>query len=51
MKPILRHQSLLLFRKSCKPHRVIRLRPIRKLNVVFHPAHRFGVKPRLTIIS
>ena len=51
MKPVLRYQSQLLFRKSYKPNRVIRIRPAAKLNVVFRPLNRFGVKPQLTIVS
>ena len=50
MKPVLRHQSQLLFRKSYKPHRVIRIRPTAKLNLVFRPVRRFGVKPQLTTV-
>jgi hypothetical protein len=49
MKPVMRYQSQLLFR-SYKPKRVIRIRPTVKLNLVFRPAHRFGVKPQLTIV-
>ena len=51
MKPILRHQSQLLFRRSYKPKRLIRIRPVPRLNIVFRPVNRFGVKPRLTIVS
>ena len=51
MKPIMRYQSQLLFRRSYKPKRVIRIRPAAKLNLVFRPANRFGVKPQLTIVS
>ena len=51
MKPIMRYQSQLLFRRSYKPKRVIRIRPTAKLNLVFRPANRFGVKPQLTIVS
>ena len=47
MKPVMRYQSQLLFRRSYKPKRVIRIRPIAKLNFVFRPAKRFGVKPQL----
>ena len=47
MKSIVRYQSQLLFRKSYKPRRVIRIRPNAKLNLVFRPANRFGVKPQL----
>jgi len=38
MKPVLRYQSQLLFRKSYKPTRVIRMRPAGKLNLVFRPS-------------
>jgi hypothetical protein len=51
MKPVLRHQSQLLFRRSYKPKRVIRIRPAAKLNFVFRPVNRFGIKPQLTIVS
>jgi len=50
MKPVLRFQSQLLYRKSYRPRRVLRIRPIGKLNLVFRPARRFGVKPQLTIV-
>ena len=43
MKPVLRYQSQLLFRKSYKPSRAIRIHPA-KLNFVFRPG-RFGVTP------
>ena len=48
MKPILRYQSQLLFRKSYKPGRVIRIRPV-KLNFVFRPV-RFGLKPQIKTV-
>ena len=51
MRPVIRYQSQLLFRKSYKPNRVIRIRPGQRLNVVFRPVNRFGVKPQLTIVS
>ena len=41
MKPVLRYQSQLLFRKSYKPNRTIRIRPA-KLNFIFRPV-RFGL--------
>jgi hypothetical protein len=44
MKPVLRYQSQLLFRKSYKPER-IRIKPT-KLNITFRPV-RFGVKPQI----
>jgi hypothetical protein len=51
MKSVMRYQSQLLFRRSYKPKRVIRIRPGARLNLVFRPARRFGVKPQLTIVS
>ena len=45
MKPILRYQSQLLFRKSYRPSRVIRISPV-KLKISFRPV-RFGVKPHI----
>ena len=50
MKPIMRYQSQLLFRRSYKPHRVMRIRPTPRLNFVFRPVNRFGSKPQLTIV-
>jgi hypothetical protein len=44
MKPVLRYQSQLLFRRSYKPKR-IRIKPV-KLNFSFRPV-RFGVKPQI----
>jgi hypothetical protein len=46
MKPVLRYQSQLLFRKSYKPNRVLRIRPAMKLNFVFRPVG-FGLKPQI----
>jgi len=48
MKPILRYQSQLLFRRSYKPQRVMRIRPLKRTNYVFRPVNRFGAKPVLT---
>ena len=45
MKPVIRYQSQLLFRKSYKPGRVIRIRPA-KLKFIFRPV-RFGLKPQI----
>ena len=45
MKPVPRYQSQLLFRKSYKPTRVIRIRPV-KLKFSFRPV-RFGLKPQI----
>ena len=50
MKPVIRYQSQLLFRKSYKPNRVLRIRPTGRLNLVFRPVNRFGAKPQLTIV-
>ena len=44
MKPVIRYQSQLLFRKSYKPDR-LRIRPT-KLRFEFRPV-RFGVKPKI----
>ena len=49
MKPVIRYQSQLLFRKSYKPNRVIRIRPGVKLNFSFQPV-RFGLKPKIKIV-
>ena len=38
MRPVIRYQSRLLFRKSYKPKRVIRIRPGRQTNLVFRPS-------------
>jgi hypothetical protein len=35
MKPVIRYQSQLLFRKSYKPNRTIRMRPAQKSNLLF----------------
>ncbi len=45
MKPVIRYKSQLLFRKSYKPNRVIRIRPA-KLRLEFRPV-RFGLKPQI----
>ena len=37
MKPVIRYRSQLLFRKSYKPNRVIRIRPATKLQFHFRP--------------
>jgi len=37
MRQPIRYQSQLLFRKSIKPNRVIRIRPAQRLNLVFRP--------------
>jgi len=38
MRPVMRYQSQLLFRKSYKPNRVIRIRPTGKRNLLFRPS-------------
>ncbi|HEY3760444.1 MAG TPA: hypothetical protein VGN23_01715 [Verrucomicrobiae bacterium] len=50
MKTILRYQSQLLYRRSYKPQRQVRVRTVQKLNATFHPVHRFGMKPRLEFV-
>jgi hypothetical protein len=51
MKPVIRYQSQLLFRRSYKPDRVIRIRPSAKPAFVFRPQRRFGSKPQLETVS
>ena len=52
MKPVIRYQSQLLFRKSYKPSRVLGIRTTAKPNLIFRPTpHRFGVKPQLELVS
>ena len=46
MKLVLRYQRKLLFRKSYKPIRILRIKPAKKLNFIFRPV-RFGVKPEI----
>jgi hypothetical protein len=45
MKPVIRYRSQLLFRKSYKPSRGLRIRPA-KFSFVFRPV-RFGLKPKI----
>ena len=47
MRPVIRYQSQLLFRRSYKPERTLRIRPVAKLRIVFKPMNRFGSKPRI----
>ncbi|HVU26320.1 MAG TPA: hypothetical protein VHG71_01095 [Verrucomicrobiae bacterium] len=49
MRPILRYQSQLLFRKSYKPSRGIRIRPVGKLKFIFRPRGA-GLKPQMQIV-
>ena len=51
MKPVIRYQSQLLSRKSYKPNHLIRIRPLAKPNVTFRPTRRFGLKPKLELVS
>ena len=37
MRPFVRYQSQLLFRKSYKPNRVFQIRPAGKASLVFRP--------------
>ena len=50
MKPVIRYQSQLLFRKSYKPNRIIRIRPAAKLRFSFRPV-RFGLKPKIVAVT
>jgi len=47
MKPVIRYKSQLLFRKSYKPERVIRIRAAPGVRFTIHPIRRFGTKPRI----
>ena len=47
MKSVMRYQSQLLYRRSYKPRRAMRIRSAQRLNIVFRPARRFGAKPEL----
>jgi hypothetical protein len=38
MRPVLRYQSQLLFRRSYKPNRILRIRLTAKPNLVFRPS-------------
>ena len=38
MKPIVRYRSQLLFRKSYKPNRILRIRPAQKAALMVRPA-------------
>ena len=51
MRSTIRYQSQLLFRKSYKRNRLIRLRPMAKPSVTFRPVRRFGLKPQLELVS
>ena len=46
MKPVIRYRSQLLFRKSYKPNRILRIKPAVKMNFIFRPV-RFGMKPKI----
>ena len=48
MKQPVRYQSQLLFRKSTKPNRVIRIRPGDRLDLVFRPLNWLGAKLKST---
>ena len=37
MKPVIRYRSQMLFRKSCKPNRVIRIRPAQRITLIVRP--------------
>ena len=51
MNPVIRYQSQLLSRKSYKPNRLMRIRPVAKPSVTFRQMRRFGVKPQLEPVS
>lgn len=47
MKPVIRFQSQLLYRRAYKPVRTIRIRPFWKTSVTFRPA-KLDPKRRIT---
>jgi len=47
MKPIIRYQSQLLYRRSYKPARTIRIRPFTKMSFTFRPI-KLDSKRRVT---
>ena len=51
MKPVIRYQSQLLFRKSYQPNRLRRIRSMAKPRVTFGPMRQFGLKPELELVS
>ena len=51
MRPVIPYQSQLLDRKSYKPNRIVRIRPIAKAAITFRPMRRFGLKPQLELVS
>jgi hypothetical protein len=46
MKPVIRYRSQLLFRKSYKPNRILRIKPAVKMNFIFRPVS-FGMKSKI----
>ena len=50
MKPVIRYRSQLLFRKSYKPKRILRIKPATKLRFSFRPVG-CGVKPQIIVVS
>jgi hypothetical protein len=46
MPAMFRYRSQWLFRKGHKSKRVLRIKPVTKLNFVFRPV-RFGLKPQI----
>ena len=49
MKPVIRYRSQLLFRTSYRPNRLGRAGLIGK--ITFRPVRRFGLKPKIEIVS
>lgn len=50
MKPTIRYQSQLLFRRSYKPGRVLRIKWEPGPRLVFRAVNQFGAKPQLTTV-
>src|SRR2546427_3954848 len=51
MRPVIRYQSQLLYRRSYKPNHLIRIRPAAKPSATFRPMRQFGSKPQLELVS
>ena len=49
MKPVIRYQSKLLFRRSIKPERMLRIK-LARFKFEFRPV-RFGVKPEMRNVA
>ncbi len=51
MKYMLIRRSQVLLRQNYQAARIVRIRPVAKVNPVFWPVNRFGSKPQLVNVS